>query len=105
VLGVLAVIRFLHLVFVIGYHLAIHLPLFQADPTEVDPTDLGAQFCGPETPPAGPDGIRMDDPQRSHSAFAEDCCGRVSKFASTREAARRQIRSPTCERDALMSPT
>jgi hypothetical protein len=52
VLRALAVVRFLHLVFVIGYHLAIHLTLFQADPTVVDPTTLGARFWGPETPPA-----------------------------------------------------
>jgi hypothetical protein len=52
VLRALAVVRFLHLVFVIGYHLAIHLTPFQADPTVVDPTGVGAQFWGPETPPA-----------------------------------------------------
>jgi hypothetical protein len=52
VLRTLAVVGFLHLFFVIGDHLAIHLTLFQADPTAVDPTGLGAQFWGPETPPA-----------------------------------------------------
>ncbi|MBJ7336541.1 spirocyclase AveC family protein [Mycolicibacterium sp.] len=61
-LRVLAVTGFLHVVAIGMYDLPVNLAGLYAGPTDVYPTYLRTQYCGPDTPRPCPDGTRFEDP-------------------------------------------